>query len=154
MSVAGALAGGAAMLGCVVGAAVSPYGMELVRFPLQMSSRSHALVLISEWRPLAFDSLVNVVFLIEAVVVLALLMWRRAWWRTLLGVVVVAAALMAVRNEAIAVLALVPIAAPLLPTRPLGHTGSDPDAGRWPPGLDRDGDRCVRRPWRPGVRSW
>lgn len=105
---------GAAVVGVVLAAIVSPYGFEMLTFPVEMLGRSDSLILITEWRPLAFRDLNSVVFLAEAVGILALLVWRRSWMRLLLAIVFVGLALSAVRNVAVAALVLIPLAAPAL----------------------------------------
>jgi hypothetical protein len=57
----------AGMVGTVAGAAVSPYGMELVTFPLGLLRRSDSLIFMSEWRPLAASGVSSVVFLAVSV---------------------------------------------------------------------------------------
>lgn len=102
----------AVALGVVAGASVSPYGFQMLTFPVELLGRSQSLSLISEWRPLSFATFDNVVFVLEAVVLLALLAWRRNWVRLASAAVFVALAFMAVRNVAIAALALIPLVAP------------------------------------------
>lgn len=106
-------------LGLVAGAVVSPYGFQMLTFPVELLGHSQALAFITEWRPLAFTSggvlnVSNVVFVAEAVAICALLVWRRSWIRLLVAAVFVAMALWAVRNVAIAALVLIPLAAPAL----------------------------------------
>ena len=104
----------AAVAGVVIGAVLSPYGLELATFPLHMAGRSAQLVLISEWRPLAFGDLSAVVFIGEVCAIGALLVMQRAWMRFVVGAVFVALALIAVRNVAVASLVLIPVAAPCM----------------------------------------
>jgi len=106
-------------IGVVGGAAVSPYGFELLTFPVEMLGRSSSLILIAEWRPLAVWShghvvIDNLVFLCESIAIVALLVWRRSWVRVAVAAVFVGLAFMAVRNVAVAALALIPLAAPAL----------------------------------------
>ncbi|MFN8052024.1 MAG: hypothetical protein U0Q22_11335 [Acidimicrobiales bacterium] len=106
--------GVAVVLGVGLGAALSPYGMEMLSFPVRLLRRSSSLILISEWRPLSLDNANNVVFLVEAVAIAALLAMRRSWLRLAVAAVFVGLTLMAIRNGAIAALVLVPLAAPSL----------------------------------------
>lgn len=104
--------------GVLLGAAVSPYGMEMLTFPLQLLGRSSTLAFITEWRPLSFTSggainISNVVFVAEAVAICALLVLRRQWLRLLVAALFIGMALTAVRNVAIAALVLIPLAAPV-----------------------------------------
>lgn len=100
--------------GTVAGAVVSPYGVDLLTFPVRLLGRSGALQLIEEWRPLSLEDPNSVVFLGAAVAIMALLVLRREWLRLCTAVVFVGMALSAVRNGAIAALVLVPLAAPAL----------------------------------------
>lgn len=105
---------GATLVGVVGGAALSPYGFEMLTFPIELLGRSSSLILIAEWRPLSFATLTNVVFVGEAVLIAALLAWRRSWLRLAVAAVFIGLALMAVRNVALAALVLIPLAAPAL----------------------------------------
>ncbi len=112
-------AAAAMVAGVVGGAFVSPYGMELITFPIELLGRSSSLILIAEWRPLDLVDdgqlqINNAVFVAQAAGILALLAWRRSWLRLVASAVFVAMALMAVRNVAVAALVLVPLAAPAL----------------------------------------
>jgi len=118
----------ATVAGIVIGAAVSPYGFELLTFPIELLGRSSSLILITEWRPLALREFATVVFLIEVVAICALLAMQRAWLRLLMAAFFVGLALMAVRNVAIASLALIPIAAPSLAG--LGSLREGPSPGK------------------------
>ena len=109
----------AVAVGLVAGAVVSPYGFEMLTFPVELLGRSESLSFISEWRPLSLTvkgslDTNNVVFLAEAVAIGALLVWRRSWLRLAVAAVFVAMALWAVRNVAVAALVLIPLVAPTL----------------------------------------
>jgi hypothetical protein len=106
--------GCAALLGVLIGAAASPYGMELVAFPFRLASRGSQLAAFREWqRP----GLLQVgTLLVVALAVVAVLGARRerSWrWLPLLVAVGVLAA-QAQRNLPIAALALVPATVPFL----------------------------------------
>lgn len=105
---------GAALIGTVGGALLSPYGSDLLTFPVRMLGRSASLAFITEWRPLALGELSTIVFLVEVVAICALLLLQRSWIRFATAALFVGLALMAVRNVAVASLVLVPIAAPAL----------------------------------------
>lgn len=109
----------AVVLGLVIGALVSPYGFEMLTFPVELLGRSESLSLITEWKPLKIvhDGVVdtnNLVFAGEAIAICGLLVWRRSWLRLLVAAVFVGLAFMAVRNVAVAALVLIPLAAPAL----------------------------------------
>jgi len=98
--------------GAVVGAAVSPYGLELLTFPLHMLGRSENLRQIQEWRPPSPWATFTLVFALQVVGV-AWILVRRRWWWTLLAVAAYAAlAATSGRNLPVASIVLVALCAP------------------------------------------
>ena len=101
----------AASVGILVGALASPYGLDLVAFPFELTSRGRQLSFIAEWqRPelLAVDTVLVVALVTASVVACRRL---KAWsWLPLVGVCALLSAY-AVRNLATAAIALVPVAA-------------------------------------------
>lgn len=110
----GALGVAAAIGGTVMGAVVSPFGFDLITFPVEMLKRSATLIFITEWRPLALDSLASIVFLAVSVGVAAAIAQRRSWPRLAVIGLFLGLALWAVRNVVPASIVLVPVAAPAL----------------------------------------
>jgi hypothetical protein len=101
-------------LGCLAGAAASPFGVDLLVFPLRLLGRSEVLAYIVEWQRPELGDLATVAVLVQ-VGVAVWAMWKlRAWsWSPLVVVMVVLAAT-GRRNLPVASLVMVPIAAPAL----------------------------------------
>ncbi|MCC6225691.1 MAG: hypothetical protein IT195_04725 [Microthrixaceae bacterium] len=112
VSVSETTAGALSLSGCVVGAALSPYGIDLLTFPLRLLGRSDVLRYIVEWqRPELLDPITLV---LVAQVGLAAWVFRRdrSWGWVPLVVVMVGLVATGRRNLPLASLALVPVVAP------------------------------------------
>jgi hypothetical protein len=101
-------------LGCLAGAAASPFGIDILVFPLRLLGRSEVLAYIVEWRRPELTDLATLALIVQ-VGVAVWAMWKlRAWsWSPLVAVMVVLAAT-GRRNIPVASLVMVPIAAPAL----------------------------------------
>lgn len=102
---------GAMLAGIAAAGLVNPYGWDLIAFPVQQLQRE-SLVLISEWRPLPFDSIWNLIFVGQAALSVGVLAWRRRWLRLALSLGLVWLALDAARYAPLTAIMLVPIVAP------------------------------------------
>ncbi len=103
----------AALLGSLVAAAASPFGVDLLTFPVRLLGRSDVLQYIIEWRRPALGDPATIAVAFQ-VLVAVVAMWRaKAWsWSPLVVVMVVLAATSR-RNIPLASIVLLPIAAPL-----------------------------------------
>lgn len=77
------------VVGTLVGA-LNPLGWRLLVFPLDLLSNREAFSEIAEWQPPSWERPVEKVFLIQLVLVVALVLWRNRHWRTVLPMVVFA----------------------------------------------------------------
>jgi len=120
LSTASLNAGLAAVLGCLAGAAVSPFRIDLLVFPLRLLGRGEVLRYIVEWRPPELTDLATLA-LIAQVLVAVWAIWRtKAWgWAPLVLVMAVLAAT-GRRNIPVASLAMVPVMAPAVGSLMLG----------------------------------
>jgi hypothetical protein len=110
----------ATVLGCLLGAAASPYGLDILVFPMRLLGRSEVLRYIVEWRAPELTDLATLALVVQ-VLVAAWAIWRtRAWgWAPLVVVMAVLAAT-GRRNIPVASLAMVPVMAPALGSMSLG----------------------------------
>ena len=94
-----------AMVGTMVGAMASPYGLDLVTFPIHMLDRAAMLKLVIEWSPAGLDaSSVTLMCLVVAALAFA---WKRRCWSALIPCVAfVALTVTAVRHFPFAVLSM------------------------------------------------
>ena len=104
----------AALAGATLGALLSPYGADLLRFPFEMLRRANTLKFIREWRSPSLGSLGTWLFAVEVVLVGVRLWRRRAWAASCVAALLVVLAAMGVRNMAIASITLVALGAPYL----------------------------------------
>ena len=70
--------------------ALNPLGWRLLVFPLDLLSNRQAFSEIAEWQPPTWERPVEKIFLIQLVLVVALVLWRNRHWRTVLPMVVFA----------------------------------------------------------------
>lgn len=104
------IAGGA----CVVGALVSPYGVDLLSFPVRLVGRSDVLRYLKEWRRPSIGDFATWALALQVGIALWALRRRRGWaWLPLVVVMAVLAA-SGRRNVPLASLVLIPVAAPAL----------------------------------------
>jgi len=100
-----------AAAGCVVGALVSPYGVDLLTFPLHMAQRTEELRLLIEWRAPKIFVIDTMGVAIMAVIGLVGTWRSRRPVAGLLVVVLAAMTAYSARNIAVGAVALVPVVA-------------------------------------------
>jgi len=103
----------AAALGSLLGAAVSPFGIDLLTFTVKLLGHSDVLKYIIEWRRPALGDPATLVFIAEVLVVAWAMYRARAWSWSPLAVVMVVLAATSRRNIPVASIALLPVMAPL-----------------------------------------
>jgi hypothetical protein len=113
-------AGLAAVLGCLAGAAVSPFGVDLLVFPLRLLGRGEVLRYIVEWRPPEPADLATLALVVQVLVAVWAIWRTKSWgWAPLVIVMSVLAAT-GRRNIPVASLAMVPVMAPAIGSLALG----------------------------------
>jgi hypothetical protein len=90
---------------------LSPLGIQVLTFPLQLLGRQEALSGVVEWQSPDFSDFWARVFLIQLMVAVVALVRRPSYRDALPAVVFIAAALVASRNAAVASLVLLPVSA-------------------------------------------
>lgn len=108
------IAGALAALGLLAGAAVSPYGFDLLTFPFRMIGRSEVLQYIVEWRSPSLQEPSTWFAAILALVCAGALARKRRWVRLTVLMVFVLAAAWSARNVPFAALLAVALAGPSL----------------------------------------
>ena len=104
----------ASLLGTLAGAALSPYGIDLLTFPVRLLGHADVLRYIVEWRSPTLTDPLTWAFVAEALVAVWALRRTRAWTWAPLVVVTVALAAIGRRNIPVASIVLVPVIAPAL----------------------------------------
>ena len=117
----------AALGACVVGAAISPYGFDLLAFPFRLAAVSSNIAYLGEWYRPELLSLDTAGVMVLAVVGIAGLIRSRQWGWVPLMVTLGVLSVTAVRNLPIAAIVLVPIASLGVPL--VGTLRSGPELG-------------------------
>lgn len=101
-----------AVAGCGLGAALSPYGVDLLTFPTRLLGRGEVLRYIVEWRRPELTDPATLVVAAQVVLAGWVIRRERAWGWLPLVVVMVGLVATGRRNLPLASLALVPVMAP------------------------------------------
>lgn len=96
-----------AALGVVL-AVVSPLGLRVLTFPVELLARQGVLRYVAEWQAPRFTSVAERLFLVQVLLFVMAVARRRRWRDVLPGLVLLGAALVASRNIVVASVVLVP----------------------------------------------
>jgi len=100
---------GWASLGTLLGGILNPLGWRLLVFPVQLLQRREAFEGIGEWQAPTWTSWSEKAFAVQAVIAVALILWRSRRWRNIVPVALfVALSLQSTRNSAQASLIMIP----------------------------------------------